>query len=172
MIRRGNQSSPGTETPTKINNYHVQHVFTEDFKRWNWWLLQTTPSVTSCSKSRFKLLTLLSLPSLSPTRYRTFFRPRYKIGYKTVTELAWRCCPGFMGEGCHDSPTDQPGLLPQHPSPKLPPSQKLFPGPRVPPHPKIHQDQFPGPKKSYYGESLGSCLCFDFTHPGQFDKNQ
>ncbi|XP_006016778.1 EMILIN-3 isoform X1 [Alligator sinensis] len=86
--------------------------------------------------------------------YRTFFRPRYKIGYKTVTELAWRCCPGFMGEGCHDSPTDQPGLLPQHPSPKLPPSQKLFPGPRIPPHPKIHQDQFPGPKKSYYGRKM------------------
>uniref|UniRef100_A0A8C5U493 Elastin microfibril interfacer 3 n=1 Tax=Malurus cyaneus samueli TaxID=2593467 RepID=A0A8C5U493_9PASS len=57
--------------------------------------------------------------------YRTFFRPKYKIGYKTVTELSWRCCPGFMGEGCHDSPTDQPGLLPQHPSPKMPPGQKM-----------------------------------------------
>uniref|UniRef100_A0A8C8BND2 Elastin microfibril interfacer 3 n=1 Tax=Otus sunia TaxID=257818 RepID=A0A8C8BND2_9STRI len=68
--------------------------------------------------------------------YRTFFRPRYKIGYKTVTELAWRCCPGFMGEGCHDSPTDQPGLLPQHPSPKMPPGQKMFPIPRLPPYPK------------------------------------
>uniref|UniRef100_A0A8B9P9M7 Elastin microfibril interfacer 3 n=1 Tax=Apteryx owenii TaxID=8824 RepID=A0A8B9P9M7_APTOW len=68
--------------------------------------------------------------------YRTFFRPKYKIGYKTVTELAWRCCPGFMGEGCHDNPTDQPGLLPQHPSPKMPPGQKMFPIPRVPPHPK------------------------------------
>uniref|UniRef100_A0A663EUS9 Elastin microfibril interfacer 3 n=1 Tax=Aquila chrysaetos chrysaetos TaxID=223781 RepID=A0A663EUS9_AQUCH len=68
--------------------------------------------------------------------YRTFFRPKYKIGYKTVTELAWRCCPGFMGEGCHDSPTDQPGLLPQHPSPKMPPGQKMFPIPRLPPYPK------------------------------------
>uniref|UniRef100_A0A8C6ZKP8 Elastin microfibril interfacer 3 n=1 Tax=Nothoprocta perdicaria TaxID=30464 RepID=A0A8C6ZKP8_NOTPE len=68
--------------------------------------------------------------------YRTFFRPKYKIGYKTVTELAWRCCPGFMGEGCHDSPTDQPGLLPQHPSPRMPPGQKMFPIPRVPPPPK------------------------------------
>ncbi|NWZ25740.1 EMIL3 protein, partial [Asarcornis scutulata] len=72
--------------------------------------------------------------------YRTFFRPKYKIGYKTVTELAWRCCPGFLGEGCHDSPTDQPGLLPQHPSPKMPPGQKMFPIPRVPPHPKSHPD--------------------------------
>ncbi|NXX59699.1 EMIL3 protein, partial [Scopus umbretta] len=72
--------------------------------------------------------------------YRTFFRPKYKIGYKTVTELAWRCCPGFMGEGCHDSPTDQPGLLPQHPSPKIPPGQKMFPIPRLPPYPKSHPD--------------------------------
>ncbi|XP_028590840.1 EMILIN-3 [Podarcis muralis] len=88
--------------------------------------------------------------------YRTFFRPRYKIGYKTVTEIVWRCCPGLMGEGCHDSPTDQPGLLPQHPSPKLPPTQKMFPGPRVPPHPKIHADSFPGPKKNHYGRKMPS----------------
>ncbi|NXC38900.1 EMIL3 protein, partial [Penelope pileata] len=86
--------------------------------------------------------------------YRTFFRPRYKIGYKTVTELAWRCCPGFMGEGCPDSPTDQPGLLPQHPGPKMPPGQKMFPLPRVPPHPKSHPDLFAGPKKNQYGRKL------------------
>ncbi|XP_042317382.1 EMILIN-3 [Sceloporus undulatus] len=89
--------------------------------------------------------------------YRTFFRPRYKIGYKTVTEIAWRCCPGLMGEGCHDSPTDQPGLLPQHPSPKLPPTQKMFPAARVPPHhPSIHADPFPGPKKNHYGRKIPS----------------
>ncbi|KGL77802.1 EMILIN-3, partial [Tinamus guttatus] len=86
--------------------------------------------------------------------YRTFFRPKYKIGYKTVTELAWRCCPGFMGEGCHDSPTDQPGLLPQHPSPRMPPGQNMFPIPRVPPPPKSHPDLFAGPKKNPYGRKL------------------
>nr|XP_006121957.1 EMILIN-3 [Pelodiscus sinensis] len=86
--------------------------------------------------------------------YRTFFRPKYKIGYKTVTELAWRCCPGLMGEGCHDSPTDQPGLLPQRPSPKIPPGHKMFPGPRVPPHPQIHPEPFPSPKKNHYGRKM------------------
>ncbi|XP_024057776.1 EMILIN-3 [Terrapene carolina triunguis] len=86
--------------------------------------------------------------------YRTFYRPKYKIGYKTVTELAWRCCPGLMGEGCHDSPTDQPGLLPQRPSPKIPPGHKMFPGPRVPPHPQIHPEPFPGPKKNHYGRKM------------------
>ncbi|XP_061487456.1 EMILIN-3 isoform X2 [Rhineura floridana] len=59
-----------------------------------------------------------------------------------------------MGEGCHDNPTDQPGLLPQHPSPKMPPTQKMFPGPRVPPHPKIHTDSFPGLKKNHYGRKI------------------
>ena len=24
----------------------------------------------------------------------------YKIAYKTVTELAWRCCPGYQGYDC------------------------------------------------------------------------
>ncbi|CAM4643667.1 EMILIN-3 isoform X1 [Caretta caretta] len=86
--------------------------------------------------------------------YRTFYRPKYKIGYKTVTELAWRCCPGLMGEGCHDSPTDQPGILPQRPSPKIPPGHKMFPGPRVPPHPQIHPEPFPGPKKNHYGRKI------------------
>ncbi|KAM8822732.1 EMILIN-2 [Spinachia spinachia] len=32
--------------------------------------------------------------------YRTQFRPTYKIAYKTVTELEWRCCPGYQGHDC------------------------------------------------------------------------
>ncbi|CAJ1082500.1 EMILIN-2-like isoform X1 [Xyrichtys novacula] len=32
--------------------------------------------------------------------YRTHFRPMYKIGYKTVTELEWRCCPAYQGHDC------------------------------------------------------------------------
>ncbi|XP_051879361.1 EMILIN-2-like [Pristis pectinata] len=34
--------------------------------------------------------------------YRTHFRPTYKVAYKVVTQLAWRCCPGFKGEDCKD----------------------------------------------------------------------
>uniref|UniRef100_A0A8D0BG16 Elastin microfibril interfacer 3 n=1 Tax=Salvator merianae TaxID=96440 RepID=A0A8D0BG16_SALMN len=107
--------------------------------------------------NRYNLYTSGSSPQLTlgkpmgKHKYRTFFRPRYKLGYKTVTEIAWRCCPGLMGEGCHDPPTDQPGLPAQHPSPKMPPTQKIHPGARVPPHPKIHGDPFPGPKKNHYG---------------------
>ncbi|KAJ8376702.1 hypothetical protein SKAU_G00072820 [Synaphobranchus kaupii] len=34
--------------------------------------------------------------------YRTRFRPTYKIGYKMVTELEWRCCPSFQGTDCRE----------------------------------------------------------------------
>lgn len=33
-------------------------------------------------------------------RYRTHFRPMYKISYKLVTELEWKCCPGYQGYDC------------------------------------------------------------------------
>ncbi|KAM9774769.1 EMILIN-2 isoform X1 [Syngnathus typhle] len=32
--------------------------------------------------------------------YRTHFRPTYKLDYKTVTELQWKCCPGYQGHDC------------------------------------------------------------------------
>ncbi|XP_053716641.1 EMILIN-2 isoform X1 [Synchiropus splendidus] len=34
--------------------------------------------------------------------YRTHFRPTYKIAYKIVTELEWRCCPGYLGHDCRE----------------------------------------------------------------------
>nr|XP_061795002.1 EMILIN-2-like [Nerophis lumbriciformis] len=34
--------------------------------------------------------------------YKTRFRPTYKIAYKKVTELEWRCCPGYQGPSCRD----------------------------------------------------------------------
>uniref|UniRef100_A0A8C0QRM5 EMILIN-2 n=1 Tax=Chelonoidis abingdonii TaxID=106734 RepID=A0A8C0QRM5_CHEAB len=48
----------------------------------------------------------------SPTPvYRMSFRPRYTIAYKTVTELEWRCCPGYKGEDCRDGPAEQPRTI-------------------------------------------------------------
>ncbi|XP_067856491.1 EMILIN-3 isoform X2 [Heptranchias perlo] len=59
--------------------------------------------------------------------YRTFFKPKYKIGYKTVTELEWRCCPGYSGDACQDGPTGLPELVPSHPGPR-----KGYYGPKAP----------------------------------------
>nr|XP_057908265.1 EMILIN-3 isoform X2 [Doryrhamphus excisus] len=50
--------------------------------------------------------------------YRTFYKPTYKVGYKAVTELEWRCCPGYSGENCNDGPTSLPDMgaaLPHRP---------------------------------------------------------
>ncbi|XP_048375165.1 collagen alpha-1(XXVI) chain [Sphaerodactylus townsendi] len=33
---------------------------------------------------------------------RTLIRPTYKISYRTVTALEWRCCPGFTGSSCEE----------------------------------------------------------------------
>ncbi|XP_060750851.1 EMILIN-3 [Tachysurus vachellii] len=43
--------------------------------------------------------------------YRTYFKPTYKVGHKTVTELEWRCCPGYSGENCFDGPTPGPDSI-------------------------------------------------------------
>ncbi|KAJ1190939.1 hypothetical protein NDU88_000258 [Pleurodeles waltl] len=40
-------------------------------------------------------------------RYRVSFRPRYSIGFKTVTELEWKCCPGYSGVDCRLGPTEE-----------------------------------------------------------------
>ncbi|XP_054650094.1 collagen alpha-1(XXVI) chain isoform X2 [Dunckerocampus dactyliophorus] len=32
--------------------------------------------------------------------YRTIIRPSFKVAYKQVTALEWRCCPGFVGQEC------------------------------------------------------------------------
>uniref|UniRef100_A0A9J7X2F4 Elastin microfibril interfacer 1b n=2 Tax=Cyprinus carpio TaxID=7962 RepID=A0A9J7X2F4_CYPCA len=36
--------------------------------------------------------------------YRTYMRPRYKVAYKMLTEMEWKCCHGYSGEDCNDGP--------------------------------------------------------------------
>ncbi|XP_068454111.1 EMILIN-3 [Clinocottus analis] len=68
--------------------------------------------------------------------YRTFYKPKYKVGHKQVTELEWRCCPGYSGELCHDGPLSLPdGATPPFRGGAGPhrPGVKGFPhGPRPP----------------------------------------
>ncbi|XP_053430539.1 EMILIN-3 isoform X2 [Nycticebus coucang] len=80
--------------------------------------------------------------------YRTVLRPKYKVGYKTVTDLAWRCCPGLTGERCPEHLTDQEAVPPQlEPEPQIP-SGQLGPGSRPPPYsraaPSPHGRKGPG----------------------------
>uniref|UniRef100_H2SAM3 Elastin microfibril interfacer 2 n=1 Tax=Takifugu rubripes TaxID=31033 RepID=H2SAM3_TAKRU len=34
--------------------------------------------------------------------YQTHFRPTYKLAYKVLTQLEWRCCPGYQGYDCRE----------------------------------------------------------------------
>ncbi|CAN9515532.1 unnamed protein product [Ophioblennius macclurei] len=72
--------------------------------------------------------------------YRTIHKPKYKVGYKTVTELEWRCCPGHSGDNCYDGPTSLPDVV-------MPPFKSLPHRPRLKgfPHgPRPNVDQRPG----------------------------
>ncbi|KAJ8368772.1 hypothetical protein SKAU_G00088000 [Synaphobranchus kaupii] len=39
-------------------------------------------------------------PCTNLISYRTVIRPTYRVAYRQVTALEWRCCPGFLGDNC------------------------------------------------------------------------
>ncbi|XP_029018136.1 EMI domain-containing protein 1 isoform X3 [Betta splendens] len=39
--------------------------------------------------------------------YRTVVRPSYKVVYRSLTSLEWRCCPGFSGTACEEDAGNQ-----------------------------------------------------------------
>ncbi|KAM8893449.1 EMILIN-1-A-like isoform 2-T2 [Spinachia spinachia] len=41
--------------------------------------------------------------------YRTFMRPRYKVAYKMVTAMEWKCCHGYAGDDCSIGPVGGAG---------------------------------------------------------------
>ncbi|XP_053173988.1 EMILIN-3 [Scomber japonicus] len=53
-------------------------------------------------------------------QYRMMYKPMFKVAHKTVTELEWRCCPGYSGYGCMDGPPAY-----QHPMKMMPPFKGL-----------------------------------------------
>lgn len=48
------------------------------------------------------------------------YKPMFKVAHKTVTELEWRCCPGYSGYGCMEGPPAY-----QHPMKMMPPFKGL-----------------------------------------------
>ncbi|XP_070696451.1 EMILIN-3 [Pempheris klunzingeri] len=64
-------------------------------------------------------------------QYRLLYKPMYKVAHKTVTELEWRCCPGYSGYGCMEGHP-----VYQHPMKMMPP----FKGP------PMKGPQFKGPQ--------------------------
>ncbi|XP_035513253.1 EMILIN-3 [Morone saxatilis] len=68
--------------------------------------------------------------------YRLMYKPLYKVAHKTVTELEWRCCPGYSGHGCMEGHP-----VYQHPMKMMPP----FKGPSMK-GPQFKGPQFKGPQ--------------------------
>lgn len=60
--------------------------------------------------------TLTGFSLTLPFRYRLLYKPLYKVAHKTVTELEWRCCPGFSGYSCVET---HPSY--RHPTKLMPP---------------------------------------------------
>ncbi|XP_054479238.1 EMILIN-2 [Anoplopoma fimbria] len=54
--------------------------------------------------------------------FQNRFRPTYKIAFKTVTELEWRCCPGYQGLDCKDLKPPPYRQTVQGTQPYLPPN--------------------------------------------------
>ncbi|XP_028265205.1 EMILIN-3 [Parambassis ranga] len=67
--------------------------------------------------------------------YRLLYKPMYKVAHKTVTELEWRCCPGYSGYGCMEGHP-----VYQHPMEMMPP----FKGPPMK-GPQFKGPQYKGP---------------------------
>ncbi|XP_004686426.1 PREDICTED: EMILIN-1 [Condylura cristata] len=44
--------------------------------------------------------------------YRSFVRPRYRVAYKTVTDMEWRCCQGYRGDDCAEGSAPALGPAP------------------------------------------------------------
>ncbi|KAG7215991.1 hypothetical protein INR49_003512, partial [Caranx melampygus] len=72
--------------------------------------------------------------------YRLMYKPLYKVAHKTVTELEWRCCPGYSGYGCMEGPP-----VYQHPMKMMPPFKGLaMKGPQFK-GPQFKGPQYKGP---------------------------
>uniref|UniRef100_A0A3P9K779 Elastin microfibril interfacer 2a n=1 Tax=Oryzias latipes TaxID=8090 RepID=A0A3P9K779_ORYLA len=82
-------------------------------RNWCAYVVQRNVScVVQGSAERLQEPVLAPCPPYQPhcqqqVTYTTRFRPTYKISYKAITELEWRCCPGHTGPDCKDAKPTQ-----------------------------------------------------------------
>ncbi|XP_023406295.2 EMILIN-1 isoform X2 [Loxodonta africana] len=61
-------------------------------------------------------------------RYRSFLRPRYRVAYKTVSDMEWRCCQGYGGDDCGEGPAPELGPASTTPRPRPRPARPNLSG--------------------------------------------
>ncbi|XP_073740297.1 collagen alpha-1(XXVI) chain isoform X3 [Callorhinus ursinus] len=54
------------------------------------------------SRDTIELMAQYQEDEMRSKSYRTLIRPTYRVSYRTVTALEWRCCPGFTGSNCEE----------------------------------------------------------------------
>lgn len=90
----GSTGPPGTGSRTQLRN----------------WCQYTISRTVSCQVHNGTETTIQRVlqgcrwpgPCSKVISYRTVIRPSFKVTYKQVTALEWRCCPGFVGEECRE----------------------------------------------------------------------
>ncbi|TKS80965.1 Collagen alpha-1(XXVI) chain [Collichthys lucidus] len=90
----GSTGPPGTGSRTQLRN----------------WCQYTVSRTVSCQVHNGTETTVQRVfqgcrwpgPCSKVISYRTVIRPSFKVAYKQVTALEWRCCPGFVGEECRE----------------------------------------------------------------------
>uniref|UniRef100_A0A3B4V5C3 EMI domain-containing protein n=1 Tax=Seriola dumerili TaxID=41447 RepID=A0A3B4V5C3_SERDU len=90
----GSTGPPGTGSRTQLRN----------------WCQYTVSKTVSCQVHNGTETTVQRVfqgcrwpgPCSKVISYRTLIRPSFKLTYKQVTALEWRCCPGFVGEECRE----------------------------------------------------------------------
>nr|XP_003411886.1 EMILIN-1 isoform X1 [Loxodonta africana] len=60
--------------------------------------------------------------------YRSFLRPRYRVAYKTVSDMEWRCCQGYGGDDCGEGPAPELGPASTTPRPRPRPARPNLSG--------------------------------------------
>lgn len=94
-------------TDTGVQNYQTGQRAASRHRNWCAYVVTRTVScvmedgVETYIKPDYQRCTWGQCPRVA---YRTYRRPRYKVAYKMVTEMEWKCCHGYSGEDCHEGP--------------------------------------------------------------------
>ncbi|KAL7401390.1 hypothetical protein ABVT39_027302 [Epinephelus coioides] len=91
----GNTGSPGTRSRTQLRNW-CQYTVTRTVS------CQVHNGTETTVQRVFQGCRWPGPCSKVQISYRTVVRPSFKVAYKQVTALEWRCCPGFVGEECRE----------------------------------------------------------------------
>ncbi|XP_029027332.1 collagen alpha-1(XXVI) chain isoform X2 [Betta splendens] len=97
--RPGSEQSGGSGAPGSASRTHLRN-----------WCQYTVSKTVSCQVHNGTEATVQRVfqgcrwpgPCPKVISYRTVLRPSFKVAYKQVTALEWRCCPGFVGGECRE----------------------------------------------------------------------